>query len=158
MKSVKRTYYRHGQLESEAPYVDGKKHGIAKWYWENGQLRLETSYVNGKRYGTEKEYYKNGQLLRKVPCINDIIHGTAKWYYENGQLFGKISYGKKHGIEKWYYEHYDENGQLKKVFVYYNGQNVTEEVLKMNKLEILVKYGPQIAEVIEEYRSMKIKK
>ncbi len=31
------TRYNSGEIRSETPYVDGKKHGIRTWWHENGQ-------------------------------------------------------------------------------------------------------------------------
>jgi antitoxin component YwqK of YwqJK toxin-antitoxin module len=53
---IRQFYYQSGALLAEAPYVEGKRHGIEKGYYESGALRWESPYVNGKMQGIEKYY------------------------------------------------------------------------------------------------------
>ena len=48
MKEIKVGYYENGNVMYEAPFVNGKQHGIEKWYYENGKLKWETPFKKGK--------------------------------------------------------------------------------------------------------------
>ena len=77
---IRRSYYESGALYSEAPYENGKKHGIAKHYYESGALYWETTFVNGEMHGIEKWYYASGTLWGEIPYVNGGRHGIAKRY------------------------------------------------------------------------------
>ena len=47
-------------MESEIPYRNGKKHGIAKWWDKDGQLEDEEYYIHGEEV-TKEEYEKLNQ-------------------------------------------------------------------------------------------------
>lgn len=84
--------YQNGKLKSEASFVNGKEHGIAKWYHENGKLSCKTPWINNEIHGIEKSYYKNGKLQYKTPWVHNEIHGIMKRYYEDGKLKEKIPF------------------------------------------------------------------
>ena len=77
---VKKHYYKSGALMWEAPYVNGKEHGIEKWYYESGALMAEAPYVDGKRHGIEKWYYTSGALQIETPYVRGKMHGIGKCY------------------------------------------------------------------------------
>lgn len=67
--SVKRTYYRNGNLYTRIGYnALGQKHGIDAMFFEDcpGILLWETPYVNGKRHGVEYEYDRAGNIKYKA--------------------------------------------------------------------------------------------
>lgn len=79
------------QVTIEAPYVDGKRHGVLrKWYFnENGsgekRLRSHTNYKMGKREGEDRSYYEDGTNEYSAIAENDCnIHLTLWW--RNGNL------------------------------------------------------------------------
>ena len=53
---IKREYHPGGTLECERPYVNGQRHGVAKWYYPDGTLACEHPFVNGQRHGVWKMY------------------------------------------------------------------------------------------------------
>ncbi|WP_394951252.1 toxin-antitoxin system YwqK family antitoxin [uncultured Helicobacter sp.] len=44
---VEKGYYENGNVSYEAPYENGKQHGVAKEYYENGSLQAQVTYENG---------------------------------------------------------------------------------------------------------------
>ncbi|WP_394978205.1 toxin-antitoxin system YwqK family antitoxin [uncultured Helicobacter sp.] len=65
---------------------------VEKEYDENGNLESEFPYKNGERHGVAKEYYGNGNLMRETPFENGEQHGVVKAYYENGNLQAQVTY------------------------------------------------------------------
>ena len=89
---VEKEYDENGNVSYEAPYENGKQHGVAKEYYENGKLASEIPYENGKLHGVVKQYYENGSLQAQVT-------------YENGNIVsGVCGDGKEipniHGLEE----------------------------------------------------------
>ena len=68
---IKRGHYASGTLWYEAPYVNGKHHGITKEYYKSGDLEWETPYVKGKWHGIEKRYTGHGILKKEFLWLND---------------------------------------------------------------------------------------
>ena len=60
---------------------------IKKEYFENGNLRSETPYYNGKKHGVYKEYFKTGEISCITEYIDDLLHGELKVYNQDGTLF-----------------------------------------------------------------------
>jgi antitoxin component YwqK of YwqJK toxin-antitoxin module len=52
----------HGVKISEAPFVDGKEHGVFKAWHANGRLSWERPYVHGESHGVGREWYEDGSL------------------------------------------------------------------------------------------------
>lgn len=102
---VVKTYLKNGVLERETPYKDNLINGVVKDYYENGNLEAEISYINNKREGVCKIYYENGNLWFEIPYKNDLIDGVKKVYHEDGKLGYKVpyKYGIKSGIEERFY-------------------------------------------------------
>ena len=50
------SYYGSGQLRSEVPYVNKKKHGTSIAYYQNGNPQSKTDYWNGKM--TKQRWFK----------------------------------------------------------------------------------------------------
>ena len=48
MTEIQTEYYENGNLNRETPFVNGKRHGVAKGYYENGNLIKEILYENGE--------------------------------------------------------------------------------------------------------------
>jgi antitoxin component YwqK of YwqJK toxin-antitoxin module len=82
-----RGHYTNGQLWWEIPWVNGRRHGIAKCWYSDGQLMWETPYVNGEKHGIGRCWYENGQLRLEIPYVNDQWHGIRKYWSEDGKLW-----------------------------------------------------------------------
>ena len=57
------SYWGNGQKWFEAPYVNGKLHGIETWWHENGQKWMERPWVNGQLHGIETLWTEDGSLF-----------------------------------------------------------------------------------------------
>jgi antitoxin component YwqK of YwqJK toxin-antitoxin module len=75
-EEIKRNYWSNGQLRYEAPYLNGKIHGLAKFWYSDKQLMYEISHKNGLRHGLEKWWWSNRQLYYEVPYKNNLRHGA----------------------------------------------------------------------------------
>ena len=53
-------WYANGQMQSEANFKDGKKHGLSTFWYENGQKYLEGSFKDGKQDGLHTTWHGNG--------------------------------------------------------------------------------------------------
>ncbi len=102
---LSKTYYRNGQIKSEANYVDGRIEGINKTYYANGVVASEINYVHNRVNGVAKKYHKNGILQEEFHYVNGLLNGYSKQYYDDGSL----SYKKEPG----HYWAYFPNGTLK---------------------------------------------
>ena len=97
---VKKHYYKSGALMWEAPYVNGKEHGIVKWYHESGALWSEAPYVNGERHGIERTYYKSGALWWEIPYVDGNKHGIVKNYEaDKSNIVSLTLYNKGHKVD-----------------------------------------------------------
>ncbi len=65
------SYYPDGSRNSEYPYVNGKKHGIATWYNEDGSKRSEISHVDGKKHGKWIMYRRDGSRSSETVYENN---------------------------------------------------------------------------------------
>ncbi len=121
------TYYRNGNISSQANYVDNKIHGILKNYYNNGKTATEYPYQYGNIEGIAKGYNYNGELAYLLKYDNnelvewattdksgkmsefrpyqDTIHIVT--YHKNGSKAIEISYvkGFLHGQNRVYYSH-----------------------------------------------------
>ncbi len=59
--SLKCTYYRTGQLSTEAQLADGKRHGIYSSYYISGARKVKWTYWNGTTI-EERWYKENGEM------------------------------------------------------------------------------------------------
>ena len=103
MHGLRETYYKNGQLESKAYYIDGKwdEDRLIEYYSIDGQLENKLTYKDGQPYlnrkkhgvhikeswnGSSRARYKNGKL-----------DGLYEWFGQNGQPVRKDCYkdGKK---------------------------------------------------------------
>jgi antitoxin component YwqK of YwqJK toxin-antitoxin module len=65
---------------AEAPYVNGKEHGITRSYFESGALLREAPYKKGKLHGIVKVYRESGALWWESPYVDGKIHGIKKLF------------------------------------------------------------------------------
>jgi protein TonB len=62
-----RIYYASGRLKEYVPYADlgtDQIHGLVTTWYENGQLESQQPFLQGRREGKLALYYDNGQLKR----------------------------------------------------------------------------------------------
>ena len=70
-------------------------------YGEEGQLLTETPMRNGKKHGREFQCYEDGTLSLIEPYVNGKIHGTAKQYGRDGSVIGTYSLRHGSGYDIW---------------------------------------------------------
>ena len=58
----KRSYYKNGNLEYEAEYLNGKLDGMSRYWSIEGALISESEYSNGKPHGIWKKFEKYGVI------------------------------------------------------------------------------------------------
>jgi antitoxin component YwqK of YwqJK toxin-antitoxin module len=103
------TYYKGGEVESEAQYVNGIRNGYRKFFDENGKLLSESQYVNGKREGMMKSYYPDGSLLMSANFVNDVMEGEVLYFYPDGKIQSKKIFENGKMISD---AHYKPDGKL----------------------------------------------
>lgn len=90
---IERTYFDDNvSIETEVPFVNDEKHGLAKQYYRDGTLRLEINYENGLKHGFSKQYYRDGKLYQYTEYEYGKIEGIRKKYHQNGNLMAEIPY------------------------------------------------------------------
>lgn len=77
-------------------------------YAENGQLVTETPLRNGRKHGREFQWEDDGRLLLVEPYVNGKVNGTAKQYGRNGSVIGTYNLRHGTGYDIWRVE--DEDG------------------------------------------------
>ncbi|NJK96881.1 MAG: hypothetical protein HC905_19950 [Bacteroidales bacterium] len=119
-------YYRNGNLEKEAEYINNELNGSFKSFHSNGKLYLSGTYKKGLRYGTWKEYTEDG-LISEISNYDEKgnFDGDLKSFDETGNHFSTIIYDK---------------GKVKQ-FTY---QKPTEALLLQVKPEVVQLYSRDI--------------
>jgi antitoxin component YwqK of YwqJK toxin-antitoxin module len=148
---VQREWYKNGILKSEAPYVDGVRHGLFKNWDEKGNLVGQYQFVNGT--GAVEIYYSNGYLNEYEEYKNNLKDGLQLELYDNGQVMslnwqkkgeyfrdgfafhknGKLrswgifnKKGKLHGP----IVYFDANGKNTEISYCFDGQKIDEQAYK----------------------------
>lgn len=106
----------------ETPFVNGKRHGVAKGYDNKGKILSETTYVRDFKVGVARYFYPNGQVKMESEFKDNHKQGIQREYYKNGAIKKETSYewGDKEGLEKTY----RRNGELKRVVCFKRGKRV----------------------------------
>lgn len=80
-KSIKRTFYKSGQIKTENYFVSNlsrKFHGKQTNWFENGTLKSEIHFSYGKKEGSFIHYWKNGSKKRYDTYKNgNLIEGDC---------------------------------------------------------------------------------
>jgi len=81
------TYYRDGELKTEAEYNDENKlDGDYIKYFQNGNKSLVREYEDGLKVGEELTYYKNGEIKLIKHYEDGKKDGEQIAYYKNGDV------------------------------------------------------------------------
>jgi hypothetical protein len=82
--TVKRAFYRNGQLREEMSSLDHQPHGTYRTWHSNGRLASEGSYEHGLLHGLCQQWNRQGEPLGAFR----MIHGTGiqRDWFENGRL------------------------------------------------------------------------
>ena len=96
MQGKVKTWYPHGQLESEREFYNNKKNGPSSAFYSNGQLMLLEEYENDRLI--QGYYWKKGDL-HEVSSI-DQGNGVATLYDSEGIFLKKIFYKKGEPVDE----------------------------------------------------------
>ena len=136
----------HGTCKYSCHYVDGKRHGIARWWNEDGVLVRESEYDTGESDGASREYYDNGELKSEYIYRNSQKEGPYERYYESGALQEEGCYKNN---KKVYYKSYYENGMLEELLlegndpVHYDRDTYVQAVYSLkNGYELRISLSP----------------
>ncbi len=105
-------FYPDGKVKEVGFFNHGLKNGYFKMYDENGNLLSTVKYVNG-----EKE--------KKAEALSQLEVRTE--YYKDGKIKIQATYNKK-GVPEGIMRQYDENGKVKKAYIFRNGYKIAEGI------------------------------
>lgn len=122
------TFMYSGRLESDANFINGKRHGAQKEYFTHGGLKVEAHYHRGLRDGPYREYHQQGEIQKAVNYEvlkidgqkKSVLHGDAAFYIRNGYLSRQGRYKK--GVEEGTWKFYDQNGNISEEKVFEGGR------------------------------------
>ncbi len=106
---IEMTRHSNGVVQSETPYVNGKKHGLNKWWREDGSKWIEEIWRSGKKHGMATDWYESGRKSEERMRKEGNSHGLETHWYKSGEKWWEIMWrnGKRQGVvTAWY-----ENGQ-----------------------------------------------
>ncbi len=87
--TLKRSFYRNGQLREEVPLRKDRRHGVVRSWHKNGVLAGEETYRNGLLHGVCRQWNEAGRLLGKYRMANGT--GIQRAWHDNGQLQLELS-------------------------------------------------------------------
>ncbi len=106
---VSAKYHPGGEIMSEVPYVDGKKHGVETGWHDkhaNGNKFQETIWVNNKRHGVTTRWHRDGSKRWQGMWVGGKQRGMeTSWWNKNGMKSEESSWAnnKRHGMTtEWY--------------------------------------------------------
>lgn len=90
-------------------------------YGEDGQLVSETPLKNGRKHGREFQWEDDGTLSLIEPYLNGKIHGTAKQYGRDGSVIGTYTLRHGTGYDVWRCEEEDGSIYISEIHSYKDG-------------------------------------
>jgi len=140
------TFYKNGNLQSEAVFSNGKMSGELRVYFENGKIEAISNYKDDNKNGEETIFYENGQIKYQGSYIKGKKEGVFKKYLPDGTLESETMYSD--GVfseKKLYVEDISENNSntvTKKYFGLYNSAFGSLFSLsgRMNRLHFFIYY------------------
>lgn len=103
-------YYKSGTLKSEIPYTEGKINGLKKIFKKNGDISWEAEYTDGKLNGICREYSPEGSVITKGYFKNGKQEGKTTKMYDDGTV--KIENNYENGLAQGKFKEYYKNGQI----------------------------------------------
>ena len=86
-------------LSFEANYIDFTLHGLATWWYRTGRRERELPFVEGKRHGVARTWHSHDdshddeeRLSYVVPYVDDRKHGVERWFFSNGSVMALFHY------------------------------------------------------------------
>jgi len=75
-------------------YKTNTKEGEFMGWYKNGQIERKANYLNGLRHGLHEYWYSNGQRESKQNYINGQEHGKSTWWNTDGSLQNELIFEK----------------------------------------------------------------
>jgi antitoxin component YwqK of YwqJK toxin-antitoxin module len=129
-QGVWKFYHADGEtLKKEITYLNGRPSGTYKLYYENGNLKELGTWTNRRYRGNFKQYYESGCLqVEKYFNEDGKQEGIGAYYFDckdsvassTGQI--EFQYSMKNGVVIDSARRYYENGDLKEIVYYQDGE------------------------------------
>ncbi len=143
-------YHENGKVAINGTFVNGKETGTIKEYHENGDLKATKNYNDGnvdvnsiKTYDPTKEFVEVKEKIKDAPkvqvtkdekpitasAVPTVLNGQHTLYNKNRQITKDGEFKNNLFMTGKAYV-YDENGILKRITIYRNGQYVGDGVIE----------------------------
>lgn len=160
-------FFDNGKIKIEGTYEKGKEVGEWKYYYEDGSLSDIKNYSNGKLNGISKSYDENTKLLSEIMFKNNkwdelkYLDSSGKEIYTSKPIGGKLNYQGYNNLrnkiaeglsknlnEEGEWKYYFDNGALKSIEVFTNGQlnGISKNYYKNGQLSIETNYVNGLAQ------------
>ena len=120
-----------GELEQEADdgklivsFLEGKKHGMARFIGRDGVVLSEIPYKNDQLHGELRQFFPNGSVMAVMHYEKDILSGSFDTFFENGMKRMEANY--QNGLLNGKFLTFDEFGDKSTECSYLNGERVGE--------------------------------
>ena len=128
-------YNEKGILITEENFINNTKQGKARYFYETGEVKKEMQFDNNIETGTAYEFGKDGRLItieefkggrsitnEEINRFDENGNKTGKWieYYSTNKIKKEENY--RNGIKDGIVKEYDENGNLKALVQFNNGE------------------------------------
>jgi hypothetical protein len=90
-------------------------------YDENGQLVTETPLKNGRKHGREYQWHEDGWLMLVEPYVDGKVHGTAKQFGRDGSIIGTYKLRHGTGYDIWRVENEDGATNISEIHTLVDG-------------------------------------
>jgi antitoxin component YwqK of YwqJK toxin-antitoxin module len=109
MNGKRVSWYKNGNKQSEATFINGKENGSIIIWYESGQKSSQTLMKDGKPDGLFISWYENGQKELEGHAVNGQYHGLWESWYENGVKSSEMLFNNGDVQECSYF---DEKGKI----------------------------------------------
>jgi antitoxin component YwqK of YwqJK toxin-antitoxin module len=89
-RSLRRRWYRNGQLFSETEFLHRKPHGRIREWTETGTLILDAVNKNGILDGYYQSWWDDGTLKEQGTFINGKRQTGYRWFATDGSLWKEL--------------------------------------------------------------------
>ncbi len=112
---IKITRHSNGGVQSETPYMNGKKHGMRLGRNEDGTKCWEEMWMDGKLHGMNTLWNKDGTKWLERTWRNGNLHGTETRWFEDGQKMHEVMWRDGKEYTRSARIEWNENGGIIKV-------------------------------------------
>jgi antitoxin component YwqK of YwqJK toxin-antitoxin module len=114
-------HYPDGVKERAEYWLNGELVGVRQ-FEERGELDWEASYRAGVKHGMAYRWGPPGQLTSAEPWENGVPHGTAYQWGEDGRVIGTYTLDHGTGIDLWRQDWPDGSVELAEVHYMLDGR------------------------------------